>query len=186
MRPWPELFLYRIDTTLVILPSTAFIASGHMRFPTSRRLAIHGVIPAHLIADGVVRGVGICDARACVYCLYLARRVSFSTRASAQSQTTANQRTAYFRLKVPVLRGRYRPSKAGTRFTKCLSKPGERARDENLTSAIGAHGIRTYIRLINIQVFYHWTTVLQVSDVQRCTTERQEIRALRKTKLNKS
>ena len=89
MRPWPELFLYRIDTTLVILPSTAFIASGHMRFPTSRRLAIHGVIPAHLIADGVVRGVGICDARACV--LFAPRTSSIVFNPSAGAITDHSQ-----------------------------------------------------------------------------------------------
>ena len=52
--------------------------------------AIHGV-HSHVVTGVWCGEVGICD-KPCVYCLCLAGRVLFSTRAPVQLLTTANQR----------------------------------------------------------------------------------------------
>ena len=76
------------------------MASGHL-FPTSRRCDVHGVILVHVITEGVVRGVGTCDARVRTVCVQHVGWVSFSTRAPAQALTTTNQRRTQTRILSP-------------------------------------------------------------------------------------
>ena len=98
----------------------------------------------------------------CVYCLCLAGRVSFSTRAPEQSLTTANQRRTWTRILSSSFMWRTPATESRYSFTEWLSKPGERAHDRNSISAVG--GIRTHNLLIDSPACYHWAiTALQMT-----------------------
>ena len=70
-----------------------------------------------------------------MYCLRLAGRLSFSTRAPVQSLTTANRRRV--RILSRSSMWRIRATESGTHLPNGLSKPGERAQDRNFNCCRG-------------------------------------------------